>query len=298
MRLLHVDTRQLEEFFGDAIPPYAILSHTWGPDEVVFRDFENEEYRNKHSYAKIDGCCREAKKSALSYVWVDTCCIDKSSSAELSEAINSMFQWYRVASVCYAYLEDVPPGEDPYQFGTAFRKSRWHTRGWTLQELLAPKRVIFFNSAWTEIFNHNAGQELIRAEATSMNRGQDPYMSHYRMAERKLRTALLSGITTIAVQVLREEIPLESVSAACKFSWAAARKTTRIEDSAYCLLGLMGVNMPLLYGEGEKAFVRLQEAVLGSSDDISVLAWGYDLSWKVTVDAIRGSILASSPSEF
>lgn len=131
-----------------------------------------------------------------------------------------------------------------------------------------------------------------------MNRGESPYSSHYRIAERKLRTALLSGITTISVQVLREEIPLESVSAACKFSWAASRNTTRIEDNAYCLLGLMGVNMPLLYGEGEKAFVRLQEAVLSRSDDISVLAWGYDLSWKVTTDAIGASILASSPTEF
>lgn len=131
-----------------------------------------------------------------------------------------------------------------------------------------------------------------------MNRGENPYASHYRMAERKLQTALLSGITSISVQVLREEVPLESVSAACKFSWAASRTTTRIEDRAYCLLGLMGVNMPLLYGEGEKAFVRLQEAVLSRSDDISVLAWGYDLSWKVTCDAIGASILAKSPAEF
>jgi len=130
MRLLNVHTRRLEEFFGDAIPPYAILSHTWGHDEVVFKDFETEEHRKKQSYVKIEGCCLEAKKHGFSFVWVDTCCIDKSSSAELSEAINSMFQWYQAASVCYAYLEDVPPGEDPYQFGTAFRKSRWHTRGW------------------------------------------------------------------------------------------------------------------------------------------------------------------------
>jgi hypothetical protein len=126
-----------------------------------------------------------------------------------------------------------------------------------LQELLAPRCNLFFDSTWTNIFGQNAGRELILAEATSMNKGRDPYISHYRMAERKLRTALLSGITTISVQVLREEIPLESVSAACKFSWAASRKTTRIEDSAYCPLGLMGVNMPLLYGESEKAFVRI-----------------------------------------
>lgn len=133
MRLLNVETRQLEEFFGDAIPSYAILSHTWGYDEVIFRDFRNVAHRDKHGYAKIDGCCREAQKNGVSYVWVDTCCINKESSAELSEAINSMFQWYRSASVCYAYLEDVPPGEDPYKFGTAFRKSRWHTRGWYVQ---------------------------------------------------------------------------------------------------------------------------------------------------------------------
>lgn len=130
MRLLNVHTRQLEEYFGGAIPPYAILSHVWGRDEVVFKDFEDAAHRSKPSYVKIDGCCQEAARNGLRYVWIDTCCIDKSSSAELSEAINSMFQWYRDASVCYAFLEDVPPGEDPYQFGTAFRKSRWHTRGW------------------------------------------------------------------------------------------------------------------------------------------------------------------------
>ncbi|KAH7394613.1 hypothetical protein BKA66DRAFT_509501 [Pyrenochaeta sp. MPI-SDFR-AT-0127] len=203
MRLLNVDSRDLEEFHGDAIPPYAILSHTWGKEEVTFHDLTKEGHRQKRGYAKIEGC-----------LWVDTCCIEKSSSAELSEAINSMYRWYEVS-----------------------------------RELLAPRRTIFFASDWKPVFHPDIDQN------------------------RNRQVGLLSGITSIPRRVLDGEISLSSVSAACKFSWAATRVTTRVEDMAYCLLGLLGVNMPLLYGEGDKAFVRLQEAVLSNSEDISILAW-------------------------
>jgi hypothetical protein len=154
MRLLDVETRQLEEFFGVAIPPYAILSHTWGKEEVTFRDLEVPGHQAKAGYAKIDGCCRQAATDGLKYVWIDTCCIDKLSSAELSEAINSMFRWYENSQVCYAYLEDVPPNTDAYT-SESFRKSRWFTRGWTLQEMIAPKATIFFATDWDPLFDQD-----------------------------------------------------------------------------------------------------------------------------------------------
>jgi hypothetical protein len=281
MRLLSVNTRQLEEFFGDAVPPYAILSHTWGAEEVTFQDLAREGHRRKQGYNKIEGCCQQAVSQGLAYVWIDTCCIDKTSSSELSEAINSMFQWYAAARVCYAYLQDVPPGLDPFDRDSDFQRSRWFTRGWTLQELVAPRQIEFYASDWTPVFP-------LYATWTAETQPVTP----------RKKIALLSGITRIPESVLRKSHHLSLVSAACKFSWAADRRTTRIEDEAYSLLGLLGINMPLLYGEGSKAFLRLQEVVLSSSDDISVLAWGYDLSWKFMRDEYQASILARSPEAF
>lgn len=142
MRLINVHTLALEEFFGE-IPPYAILSHTWEKEEVSFEDFSTSQAISKSGYEKIRMCCETAKLSDIKYVWVDTCCIDKRSSADLSEAINSMFAWYRDAVVCFAYLSDVSSGTDTGDPGSDFGKSKWFTRGWTPQELLAPKTVVF-----------------------------------------------------------------------------------------------------------------------------------------------------------
>lgn len=291
MRLLNVDSRELVEFYGDDIPSYAILSHTWGKEEVTFQDLAKDGYREKRGYAKIEGCCRQAKRDLINWVWVDTCCIDKGSSAELSEAINSMFRWYERSKVCYAYLEDVPSGQNPFESGSAFQMSRWFTRGWTLQELLAPTRIVFYDADWKAVFSSqvvNTAKDTVHGEA---------HMPAW-VANRNKYIGLLSGITTISRKVLNREIPLASVSAACKFSWAAPRVTTRVEDMAYCLLGLLGVNMPLLYGEGEKAFIRLQEIVLSTTEDISILAWGYDLTWKVTKNETEATVLARSPAAF
>ncbi len=144
MRLLNCRTKFLEEFVGDKITPrrYAILSHTWEKEEVVFSDITegNADYTRKKGWYKIDKSCRQALKDGLDYIWADTVCIDKSSSAELSEAINSMFKWYQRASICYAYLCDLP--EVP------FHESRWFTRGWTLQEMIAPERLHFYDRDW------------------------------------------------------------------------------------------------------------------------------------------------------
>jgi hypothetical protein len=301
MRLLNVNTRRLEEFFGDTIPRYAILSHTWGQEEVTFQDLAREDHKQKHGYRKIEGCCQAAAEQQTWYVWVDTCCIDKSSSAELSEAINSMFKWYEESEVCFIYLEDVPTGLDPFSPESAFRKSRWWTRGWTLQELLAPQYTIFFDSTWERLFMPEMSQGLFKKIVLPVSALKDPQQRSEQQIQpiiEQVQYRLLTEITGIPSAVLVKELQLSQVSAACKFAWASQRMTTRTEDKAYCLMGLLGVNMPLLYGEGDKAFVRLQEAVISSSDDISLLAWGHGLAWEDIEELGYDKILARSPTAF
>jgi hypothetical protein len=233
----------LEYFMGQNTPDYAILSHTWEDEEVTFQDMHQltPDTMNKKGFAKIRETCRLAtsEKPELEYAWVDTCCIDKSSSAELTEAINSMYRWYREAKVCYAYLSDVEDSADE----TALAASRWFTRGWTLQELIAPRVVIFWSRNWVKI-----GSKL------------------------ELR-ASLHAITNIPARVLKGNTSVGGYSIACRMSWAARRETTRVEDTAYCLLGLFNINMSLLYGEGSNAFYRLQEELVKSTTDASLFAW-------------------------
>lgn len=163
MGLLQSSSRQLKEFFGQSIPPYAILLHTWEADEVSFQDLQNGTGEMKVGYEKIRRCCEIALNDGFEYAWVDACCIDKTSSLELSEAINSMFRWYQEAEVCYVYLVDVPPipvmdgVESPKRrdevntINGLFWRTRWLTRGWTLQELIAPLSVIFYSKEWSEL---------------------------------------------------------------------------------------------------------------------------------------------------
>lgn len=253
MRLLNTSTLELEEFFGDDVPDYAILSHRWESEEVTFQDVKAGRGVNMAGYSKIVGCCKQAKADGWQYAWVDSCCIDKTSSAELSEAINSMFMWYREAQVCYAYLGDVP-FMDPNE--SLFGQSKWFSRGWTLQELLAPAIIIFFDQNWNDIGTKSTLRNLITS---------------------------ITGITYL--------FDFEVASAAQKMSWAARRQTTRVEDQAYCLMGLFGVHMPLLYGEGQNAFLRLQLEILKLSDDESIFAW------TTASDRISG-LLAPNPSCF
>ncbi|KAH9890331.1 HET-domain-containing protein [Xylariomycetidae sp. FL2044] len=261
MHLLNVYTRTLEEFVGTNLPDYAILSHTWGEDEVSFRDLSMPQHKNKRGYPKVDGCCEKANSFGFRYVWIDTCCIDRSSSAELSEAINSMYKWYSWSRICFVYLADVPSGQDPFPMDSAFRNSRWFTRGWTLQELLAPREIDFFDKEWSLIFY----------------RPRTLWVFPDRLPE--MCSALLSSITGIPEQVLfGPRTYLSECSAAEKLSWASKRQTTRVEDEAYCLLGLLDVNMPLLYGEGSKAFIRLQQEVMVSRNDLTMLTWGHGIT--------------------
>ena len=227
-------------------PRYAILSHRWGEDheEVTFKDVKEHAYRHKRGYAKIHGCGEQAKWDDLQLFWIDTCCIDKSSSAELSESINSMWRWYCNSHVCYVYLDDVRAGLDEAERDTAFAKSKWFTRGWTLQELLASPRLEFYDGEWNMIGTKESLKENI------------------------------SKITKIDKNFLGSDVSLlERASIAERMSWASERETKRKEDIAYCLLGIFDINMPLLYGEGAKAFQRLQEEIVKHSDDQSILAW-------------------------
>jgi hypothetical protein len=272
MRLLHARTLELEEFASEEdLPAYAILSHTWGNDEVSYRDIDEQTYfEEKKGFRKIKGCARRALRNGLEWIWVDTCCIDKSSSAELSEAINSMYKWYSNSSICYAYLSDVRddygrprvkdtcaawPVELEYhdieRASSQFARSRWFTRGWTLQELIAPQKVVFFNARWQPIAVRRSQED---GWNTSDNR-------------------LIARLTGIDPEVFGNVGTLQRFSVATRMSWASKRQTTRPEDEAYCLMGIFGVHMPLLYGEGRAAFRRLQEEILRFSEDETILAW-------------------------
>lgn len=250
MWLINVNTLELEEF-GPNPPRYGILSHTWNAgQEISFQDWKTPEIaKSKAGYAKIEGACRQASSDGLDYVWVDTNCINKTSSSELSEAINSMFAWYRNAVVCYVYLSDFEISQsDAHDFqqqprASSFCRSNWFTRGWTLQELLAPTHLLFYSKEWILYGNRD---ELARAISTATGI-EESYVTNPRL----FRTAPIAK----------------------RMSWMSNRVTTRIEDIAYCMLGIFGINMALLYGEGSKAFLRLQEEIIKVSTDQTILCW-------------------------
>ncbi|KAF5363156.1 hypothetical protein D9758_008343 [Tetrapyrgos nigripes] len=276
MRLLNTSTYELEEFFGSNIPEYAILSHTWEEEEILFSDLRDESSRQnaklKKGWDKVLGACERALYDGLEWVWIDTCCIDKQSSAELSEAINSMFSYYRDSFVCYAYLSDyhisITGFPDVHNAGRiSLGDCRWFTRGWTLQELLAPFDLVFFDAEWEDMGTKYSLREAV------------------------------STITRIPPHVFVDK-DITSFSIAARMSWAADRQTTREEDRAYSLMGIFGVNMPPLYGEGgAKAFLRLQEEILKYSDDHSLFAWHAAFDPQNPYFESRG-LLAESPSEF
>ncbi|KAK9784096.1 hypothetical protein SCAR479_00655 [Seiridium cardinale] len=266
MRLLNVYTRSFEEYFDNNVPPYAILSHTWENEEVSFQEFHRPETTNKSGFKKIEQFCLRAIDCGLNYGWVDTCCIDKTSSAELSEAINSMFKWYERSAICFAYLADVP-GNPESTFGPVFANSRWFERGWTLQELLAPPQLLMLGSNWGYIGNRDSLVEQISTITGIGTRYLTTHEAeiHYRESDKLYFHDHYSNISRLR--------RVRDATVAEKLSWAAARQTTRKEDIAYCLLGLCAVNMPLLYGEGTAAFIRLQEAIIRQKFDPTLLAW-------------------------
>ena len=218
--------------------PYAIFSHTWGEDgdEVTFTDLQTGSGKSKPGYAKILFCGEQAKRDGLQYFWVDTCCIDKANYTELSEAITSMFRWYSSAVHCYVYLSDVlahnsdENGRAQSTWESAFQYSRWFTRGWTLQELIAPKSVKFFSREGKLLGNKTTLEGQINQ---------------------------VTGIPPVALR----GIPLSHFDVGERMRWVEKRETKRKEDKAYCLLGIFDVSMSLRYGEGETAFTRLQQKI-------------------------------------
>ena len=272
MWLVNTSDAEIRSFHFEQIHSegYAILSHVWDDKEDTFQELHGlsrlpVKDRWSQMSSKTRNCCTYAASLGFQWVWIDTCCIDKSSSAELSEAINSMYRWYAGAELCIVFLQDVSDSEDPLAPDSTFHRSKWFTRGWTLQELIAPRNVVFVSESWRSL-----GTKARLASA-------------------------LEDITLIDLAVLQDRSLLFDVSIARRMSWAAYRQTTRVEDEAYSLMGLFQVNMPTIYGEGRNAFRRLQEAILKKSPDHTLFAWSNFAEW-----ASRGSdsIFASSTVQF
>ncbi|KAG6330763.1 hypothetical protein ID866_8325 [Astraeus odoratus] len=224
--------------------------------------------RSYSGYKKIIDTCRQAHVDKLEWVWVDTCCINKESSSELSEAINSMYQWYANSRLCYAYIHDIddftlPTDKDERRFEAFNGWPKWFSRGWTLQELVAPKKILFFNRKWEFI------------------------------GDKQSLASAIGGITRIPYPILVYGLSSNRPCVAGIMSWSADRRTTREEDRAYSLLGLFGVHMPMLYGEGKNAFKRLQLEIIRTSNDQSIFAWDPRGHLRRT-----GSVLADDPSLF
>jgi hypothetical protein len=240
MRLINTLTGKFEEFFDSQRPKYAILSHTWGKEELSYLDFLfltsgmstnlhqavqgllNNPKRAGQGFQKVEACCKIAQSRGFEWVWIDSCCIDKSSSAELSEAINSMWSWYRDAVECYVYLFDISATATELLSSTSglevLGRARWFSRGWTLQELLAPRKVVFYNCRWEVL------------------------------AEKSQIGAELSKITRIPLVFLNgayDPSDCKICSVAMKMNWLSRRETTRTEDMAYCMLGLFDGRLSL-----------------------------------------------------
>ena len=354
MRLINLMTRELEEFVEDP-PPYFILSHTWGAEEVSFQEYtwireherelaedleafsdlsprqlqrliaKVEAVRSKAGFTKIENCidslvgflsesvqsssdrshyaetrgqaahkitesifdmlpeAKELLSGKISsrfngstqpypqttlYLWADTCCIDKSSSAELSEAINSMCRWYQRSQACIVYLSDISK-EGDFHLDKQLETSRWFSRGWTLQEYLAPAHLVFFDREW------------------------EPIVTRGRL--KSSRFSFTARLPTTRTECQATIVDVKSTALATKMFWAAGRSTTRTEDVAYSLLGLFDVNLPLLYGEGSRAFERLQQQILTQTQDFTLLAWGYCMPLK---DNTSQSLFATSPRDY
>ena len=252
------------------IPAYAILSHTWAEDnhhEVTFAEVLTKEGQRKAGYAKIQFCAAQASRDGIEYFWVDTCCINKNSHSELSEAITSTFRWYQNATKCYVYLSDVSAckrdreGDTQYVWQLSFRSSRWFTRGWTLQELLAPKEVVFFSREGT------------------------------RLGTKHDFEGLLHEVTRIPVTALRGQ-SLSQFSVDERLRWIQGRITRRKEDQAYCLFGIFGVYIPPIYGEGDHAFVRLLKEI----DEAPKVTFSLRVAEGATFDAYGQTHQACHPA--
>jgi hypothetical protein len=269
----------ITSFDENAIPQYAILSHTWGKDaeEVTFADLVQGGGKHKHDYMDIPGynkirfCGEQAQLDGLQYFWVDTCCINKSDKAELSYAIQSMFRWYQNATKCYVYLSDVSTKvkkvnstSTEFTWEPAFRLSRWFTRGWTLQELLAPNVVEFFSQEWE------------------------------RLGDRKSLKSSIHRITGIPHEAL-DGAQLSQFSIDQRLLWGKDRETTLPEDRVYALRDILGVYISPFDGEGVgEAFKRLLAEVATVSKCLRDLYCTDPRNDKKRIEDTKGGLLADS----
>ena len=226
---------------------YAIFSHRWSSTgEPSFMDISHQTSIGANDgWTKLLNFCKKAKEHGCDFAWSDTCCINKTSSAELEEAIRSMYRWYSDAEVCIAYLEGSLSVKD-------FRTEPWFTRGWTLQELLAPRKIKFYGKGWDPILPETSFEANDKA--------------HYDLSN------AIEQITRIP------RYQLVNFRPGCyrvweKLLWASRRTTTRTEDIAYCLIGILDISMPVAYGEGGWAFHRLMETVLQRCNEPEIFAW-------------------------
>lgn len=281
MRLINTSTLELKEFTESERPDFAILSHRWEHEEVSLQQFRNApSHQDWRGYKKVKTFCAQALQDGYEWGWADTCCIDKASTDqnELSEAINSMFKWYRDAGRCYVYLSDVVDRGSrsirESELERMLRDSKWFTRGWTLQELIAPRKCSFFDAHWV-----------------------------YIGSKREL-ASVLARITRIDVALLEDRLDIGDFSIAQKMSWAAFRHTTKPEDRAYSLCGLFDIKLPTIYGEGHEAFSRLQRMLMERSTDQSLFAWLPNSPPELSIQKTRayelssGALLAPSPDCF
>lgn len=242
MRFINTSTLQFQDVgdleLSDLSPGYCILSHRWTDDEIQYTDVlsSSADTQRKTGYRKFAGACALAASLGYALIWIDACCINKTDSVELGEAINSMYRWYSESSLCIAYLQDVVTPEQ-------LSESEWFDRGWTLQELLAPTHVRFYGQDWNVLGDKESMHEVLRHR------------------------------TNIPSKILQGREHPRACSVAQRMSWAAKRITKRVEDRAYSLMGLFDVNMPMIYGERDRAFFRLQEQIIAKSADETIFAW-------------------------
>lgn len=225
-------TYQLLEFIDDKIPPFVILSHMWDAEEVSLLevsilDLQDPSVHGRDCFKKIQNCCRQAQSDNIQWVWIDTCCLDRSNKEELYDTINSSYRVLEDAAVCYAFLSDVPSTE----IQSSLEKSVYFKRKWTLQELVAPQSVKFFAKDWVFI------------------------------GTRSILHSIISKATGIQSAVLTGEKKPKQCHVSERMTWASNRITTRVEDEAYSIMGLFDITMPILYGEGSRAFRRLQDKI-------------------------------------
>jgi hypothetical protein len=252
MRLLHTHSLNLEEFQGDNTPPYVAASHRWfRSSEATYQDVRDRRNTNSDGYHKVEAFAQYIRNNIphVKWLWIDTCCINKDSAAELSEAINSMFEWYRNAEFCLAYLADV----DTTASRSSLEKSEWFKRGWTLQELLAPRTVLFVTSRWQFIGFKGA---VVSGDCWAKI-GCDLEETIHR-------------ITSIPVRVLHDYGTSIDLSVEEKLTWMEGRTTTRQEDMSYALYGILDVTLGANYGERHEGARQRLLAAIHQRDNIAL----------------------------